>query len=151
FESATACSNSACKVIGCSSCQNAAPTTALVALTAMLPAVTPTLTAVPATVAVAEATVITTQPLVVIASSRLAAIKNILIALPLRRLSDLEQLHFENQGRVGRDHAARAARAVAQRGRNHQPAHAALLHALHALVPALDHVPGAKRKLERIV
>src|SRR5262249_47448738 len=62
-----------------------------------------------------------------------------------------EQLDFEYQGRVGRDHAAGAARSVAESRRNRQLALAAHFHALHAFVPALDDAPGAKREDERLV
>jgi hypothetical protein len=55
------------------------------------------------------------------------------------------------QRRVRRDHAAGAARAVAELGRDHEHARAAFLHALHALVPALDDMAGAEVELERVV
>ena len=58
--------------------------------------------------------------------------------------SDAEQLDLEHQRRVRRDHAAGAARAVAELGRDRQHARAADLHALHAFVPAADHLAGAE-------
>src|SRR5690348_8875465 len=52
---------------------------------------------------------------------------------------DAEQLHLEDQGGAGRDHAACPAITVAQvRGDDELPL-AADLHRDHALVPALDH------------
>ena len=59
-----------------------------------------------------------------------------------QRQLNLHQLDVEHQRRVRRDHAARAARAVAHVRRNHQPALAADLHADHAFVPALDDLPA---------
>ncbi len=41
-------------------------------------------------------------------------------------------------------------RAVALFRRNHEPTLAADLHALHAFIPALDHLPAAERKAERL-
>src|SRR6185503_19700597 len=64
---------------------------------------------------------------------------------------DAEQLDFENQRRVGRNHSARAARAVAERGRDGQAAIATDLHSLDAFVPTLDDFASAERKYERIV
>jgi hypothetical protein len=61
--------------------------------------------------------------------------------------SDRQQVDFEQQRGVGRNHAARTARAVAQRGRDDQAARAADGHALHAFVPALDDVAGAQREI----
>src|SRR4051812_35735296 len=61
---------------------------------------------------------------------------------------DVEQLHFEDEGRVRRDHAAGAARAVAEARRDGELALAADLHAGDAFVPALDHVALAERKDE---
>src|SRR5262245_66275600 len=66
------------------------------------------------------------------------------------RSADFQQLDFEKQRGVGWNHAARAARAVAERGRDGEQAGAADLHALHAFVPALDDHAGAERKLERL-
>src|SRR5258706_2423737 len=67
-----------------------------------------------------------------------------------RRLRNFQQLDFENQGGVGRNRAAGAARAVAELRRNGELAPAADLHAGHALVPALDHVALAEREHERV-
>src|SRR5690606_10440404 len=64
--------------------------------------------------------------------------------------ADRQQLHFEHQGRVRRNDAARAACAIAKVGRYGELARAADLHALHAFVPAGDHAPSTKRKVERI-
>src|SRR5512139_820339 len=61
-------------------------------------------------------------------------------------LIDSQQFHVEHQRRVRWNHAAGTARAVAQLGRNDQRALTAHLHALHTLVPALDHHPGAERE-----
>src|SRR6266568_8312785 len=63
---------------------------------------------------------------------------------------DGEQLDLEHQRRVGRDSAREAARAVAELGRDGELALAAHLHALHALVPALDDLAGAELELEGI-
>src|SRR5439155_26894879 len=63
-------------------------------------------------------------------------------------LLHVEQLHIEYQGGVGRNRAAGAGRAIAQVGRNRELALAADAHALHALVPALDHLAAAELKLE---
>src|SRR5882672_7717154 len=63
-------------------------------------------------------------------------------------LTNFEQLDFENQRGVGRDHAAGAASAVAELGRDGELALAADLHPGHALVPALDHLAAPQRKLE---
>src|SRR5688572_11925558 len=65
--------------------------------------------------------------------------------------SSRQQLHLEHQRRIGRDHAARAACAVAELRRDQQHARAADLHALHAFVPAGDHHAAAKIEAERIV
>ena len=65
------------------------------------------------------------------------------------RLLDLEQLDVEDQRGVRRNHAAGAARAVAQSRRNHERALAAHLHAGNAFVPALDHAARAERERER--
>src|SRR5262245_34814650 len=65
-------------------------------------------------------------------------------------LANLQEFHFEEQRRIGRDHAAGAARAVAELGRDGELALAADLHACDALVPALDHVALAERKHERL-
>ncbi len=63
--------------------------------------------------------------------------------------TDAEQFHVELQRGVRGDHAARAARAVAQGRGDDERALAADLHALHAFVPALDHHAGAEVELER--
>src|SRR5258708_28171128 len=49
-----------------------------------------------------------------------------------------EQFHFEHQGRVRRDHAAGAARAVTECRWNGQFAFAPDLHSLHAFIPSAD-------------
>src|SRR3954469_17318487 len=67
------------------------------------------------------------------------------------RRSGAQQLDFEQQRRVGRNHAARAARAVAKRRRDDEDARAAFLHALHAFVPAADDHAATELELERIV
>src|SRR5258707_83071 len=61
----------------------------------------------------------------------------------------VEQLDFEDQRGVGRNDAARAARAIAERRRDDQRALAADLHRGNALVPAGNHPLLADRKLER--
>src|SRR5258708_15571558 len=65
-------------------------------------------------------------------------------------LCDFQQLDFEYQGGVRRDHAAGAARAVAEVRRDGELAPAAHPHPRHALVPALDHVPLAEREDETV-
>src|SRR6218665_8854 len=64
---------------------------------------------------------------------------------------DGQQLDLEHQRCVGRDHAAGAAFAIAEGGRNHQHARAADLHALHAFVPAADDHAAVEFELERVV
>src|SRR5262245_30013454 len=61
---------------------------------------------------------------------------------------DAEQLDFELQRRVGRDHAARSALAVRARRRAGQLGLAADLDALHTFGPALDH--AVERELRRL-
>src|SRR5882724_10371363 len=63
-------------------------------------------------------------------------------------LLELEQLDLEHQRRVGRDHAAGAARAVTELGRDQQRALRPDLHAGNAFVPALDDLPVAEREGE---
>ena len=63
----------------------------------------------------------------------------------------LQQFDFENERRIGRNHTACAAHAVAELRRNGQTPHAAHLHALHAFVPALDDHAAAEYERERIV
>src|ERR1700694_643087 len=65
-------------------------------------------------------------------------------------LANLQQFHFKKKRCIRRDRAAGAARAVAELGRDGELARAADLHAGHALVPALDHVPLAEREHERL-
>src|SRR5262249_35450632 len=65
-------------------------------------------------------------------------------------LADPEQFHLEHERGIGRNDASGAARAVAERGRDGELARAADLHALHALVPALDDVAAAEREYERV-
>src|SRR5581483_12078388 len=67
-----------------------------------------------------------------------------------RRLADRQQLHLEEQRRVGRNDAARAARAVAEVRRDGELALAADLHAGDAFVPAADHFAFAEREHERL-
>src|SRR5882757_6257349 len=62
-----------------------------------------------------------------------------------------QQFDVEHQRRIGRDGAAGAARAIAQRGRYDQRALAADLHGGDAFVPARDHPLLSDRKLERLV
>src|SRR5687767_167422 len=65
---------------------------------------------------------------------------------------EAEQLDFEQQRGIRRDQAlVDVAAAVAERGRDHEAAQAADLHAGHALLPALDDMAGAKRKREWLV
>src|SRR5204862_2170470 len=75
----------------------------------------------------------------------------LLTGVPMRRRSGAQQLDLEQQRRVGRYHAAGAARAVAERGRDDEDARAAFLHPLHAFVPAADHHAAAELELEWIV
>src|SRR5258706_14974669 len=63
----------------------------------------------------------------------------------------VKQFDVEHQCRVGRNNAAGAAGAVAQRGRNDQGALAANFHAGDAFVPAGDHLALPDRKLERLI
>src|SRR3954469_11510692 len=65
------------------------------------------------------------------------------------RLLQLQKLDLEQQGRVRRDNAAGAARAVAQLGRDQQRPLAAHLHAGHAFVPTLDHLAATEPERER--
>src|SRR6185437_3680869 len=62
-----------------------------------------------------------------------------------------QQFHVEHQCRVRRDDAAGAARAVAERRRDDERALAADLHGGDALVPTLDDLARADRKIERLV
>src|SRR5690606_23516111 len=66
----------------------------------------------------------------------------------VREGSDRQQVDFEEQGGVGRDHAARAARAIAEAGRYQEAPGAADFHAGDALVPAGDDLAGAKGEAE---
>ena len=66
------------------------------------------------------------------------------------RLLDVEQLDLEFERGIGRDDAARAARAVAEVRRDHQCAFAADLHAGNAFVPAFDHAAAAERERKRL-
>src|SRR4030067_1337612 len=59
-----------------------------------------------------------------------------------------QQLHIKHQRRIRRNHPARAACAVAEICGDDQRALPADLHAFHALIPALDHLPRAKREIE---
>jgi len=62
---------------------------------------------------------------------------------------DAEQLHFEHQVGIRRNHGAGSARAIAEVRRNHQRAPAAHPHARDALVPPADDLACAERELER--
>lgn len=64
---------------------------------------------------------------------------------------DVDQGHFKNQGRIGRNHATSAPRPVAKFRRDGQFAFAAHLHALHPEIPTGNHVTLAKGKNKRIV
>src|SRR5690606_5959219 len=75
--------------------------------------------------------------------------------VPPRRPRPRGPLHFEEvdleeQRGVRRDHAAGPAGAVAELGRDHEPAGATDPHAGDALIPAADHVAGAEREAERL-
>src|SRR4051794_37395540 len=65
-------------------------------------------------------------------------------------LLNAKQFDVEDQRRVGRDRARRAARTVAEIGRDRQGALAADLHAGDALVPALDHLVRPEAERERL-
>src|SRR4029078_12706788 len=65
-------------------------------------------------------------------------------------LFHLAQFDVEHERRIGRNHAARAASAIAQVGRDDQRALPANLHARHALVPTLDHAAPTQREVERL-
>src|SRR5574343_680915 len=67
------------------------------------------------------------------------------------RYLDGQQFDVEDQGGVRWNHAAGAARAVAQIGRDDQLAAAAHFHALYAFVPATEHHAGAQGEFERII
>src|SRR5688500_7912896 len=64
-------------------------------------------------------------------------------------LLHIQQLDFENQRRIRRNHPAGAPRAIAELGRDDEQALASDLHAGHALVPALDHPAASQGKRER--
>src|SRR4051794_20285177 len=66
-------------------------------------------------------------------------------------LLDVEQFDLELERGVGRDHAAGAAGAVTQVGRNRQGAFAADLHAGYAFVPAFNHLPTTERERKRLI
>src|ERR1700722_1112326 len=61
-----------------------------------------------------------------------------------------DEVTDEDQGLAWLDGVARAPAAVAEVGRDDQLAAAAHLHALHALVPALDDLPDTEAELERL-
>src|SRR5579862_257144 len=67
------------------------------------------------------------------------------------RLLHRQQFHIEHQGRVRRDDAASAPRAITKRRWHDQRALAADLHGGDALVPALDDAALTDRKVERLV
>src|SRR3954471_1109039 len=68
---------------------------------------------------------------------------------PVRR-SDAEQVDHEDQRLAGLDRRGRALVAVGEVGGDGQLAAAADLHALHALVPALDDPAATQREAERL-
>src|SRR5258708_29309379 len=61
-------------------------------------------------------------------------------------LCDFQQLDFEYQGGVRRDHAAGAARAVAEGRRDGELAPPPHPHPPHPLLPPLPHLPPAERE-----
>src|SRR6187431_1505858 len=65
------------------------------------------------------------------------------------RRSDAEQVDHEDQGLAGLDRRGGALVAVGEVRGDGQLATAADLHALHALVPALDDAAAAEREAER--
>jgi len=67
-----------------------------------------------------------------------------------RGLVDAQEFHFEDQRRIWRNHTAGALLAIAQAGRNRELADAADFHPGHALIPALDNLPGSQLKCERL-
>src|SRR5207302_5133793 len=69
------------------------------------------------------------------------------VAQAYRLFADEEHDVGDQRG-VGRDDAARAARSVAQLGRNAQLAPAPDLHSRYSLVPAFDYLAGAELKHE---
>src|SRR5260221_8840894 len=81
---------------------------------------------------------------------RVAAWKSPVLWIPDRpsSLFHVDQLDVENERRVGRNHSAGAALAVAHVGRNDQRALAANLHSRDTHVPALDHAAAAHWKVE---
>jgi ribosome-associated protein len=64
-------------------------------------------------------------------------------------IQGLVQVDHEDQGLAGLDHAAGAAVAVAELGRDHELAAAADLHALDALVPAGDDLSDTEAEVQR--
>src|SRR2546427_2688409 len=62
------------------------------------------------------------------------------------RLFDGEELDVEDEGGVGRDDAAGAARSVTELGRNAQLALAPDFHSRYAFIPAFDHLARAELK-----
>src|SRR5690606_3918809 len=77
-----------------------------------------------------------------------AVITSITGCRPAVRRSDAEQVDHEDQRLAGLDRRRRALVAVGQVRGDGQLAAAADLHALHALVPALDDPAGAQREPE---
>src|SRR5262249_61231923 len=65
-------------------------------------------------------------------------------------LFHVEQLDVEDERRVRWNHTAGAARAVAERRRDHERPLAADLHAGEPLIPALNHLSAAQTELKRI-
>eukprot|EP00312_Isochrysidales_sp_CCMP1244_P008631 CAMPEP_0196670952 /NCGR_PEP_ID=MMETSP1090-20130531/1528_1 /TAXON_ID=37098 /ORGANISM="Isochrysis sp, Strain CCMP1244" /LENGTH=166 /DNA_ID=CAMNT_0042008577 /DNA_START=166 /DNA_END=662 /DNA_ORIENTATION=+ len=59
----------------------------------------------------------------------------------------VEEAHLKDERRLRR-HRAGAARAVAERGRDDEPARAAAAHAEQARVPAGQHLPAPEREVE---
>src|SRR5438067_10584822 len=85
------------------------------------------------------------------ASARRCASSTEISSPAMRALLHLDERAVEHQIGVGRNGAAGAALAVAELGRDVQLAAAADLHALDALVPALDDHADAEGKLDRLV
>src|SRR4051812_747859 len=66
------------------------------------------------------------------------------------RSAHADQVHDEHERLARADHAARAALAVREVGRDRQAPAAPDLHAGDALVPAADHLAAAELELERV-
>ena len=74
-----------------------------------------------------------------------------LLASPVFKLLHPEQFHFKDQLRIRRNHAAGAARAVAERRRDGQLPFPAHFHPGDPLVPSFNDLSGAERELERLI